>query len=70
MSLREILQIQKAIILDGALATELEAHGARLDGRLWSARILFEKPELILFQPLLVFGQGRFFLFAALSEVR
>lgn len=47
MSLKEILQIQKAIILDGALATELEAHGARLDGRLWSARILFEKPELI-----------------------
>ena len=47
MSLREILQLQKAIILDGALATELEARGARLDDSLWSAKILLEQPEMI-----------------------
>ena len=35
------------IILDGALATELEARGADLRDPLWSAKILIEQPELI-----------------------
>lgn len=35
------------LILDGALATELESRGADLSGGLWSARILEEQPELI-----------------------
>ncbi|NEP83259.1 MAG: homocysteine S-methyltransferase [Okeania sp. SIO3B3] len=35
------------IILDGALATELEERGANIDDPLWSAKILLEDPALI-----------------------
>ena len=35
------------VILDGALATELERRGANLNDALWSAKILLENPELI-----------------------
>lgn len=35
------------MILDGALATELEAYGCNLDDPLWSARVLLDNPELI-----------------------
>ncbi len=35
------------VILDGAMATELEARGADLNHSLWSARLLLEAPELI-----------------------
>lgn len=35
------------LILDGALATELERRGADLNDPLWSARLLLEAPELI-----------------------
>src|SRR5450755_1022533 len=35
------------MILDGALATELEARGADLHDPLWSAKILIEQPALI-----------------------
>lgn len=35
------------VILDGALATELERRGANLDDPLWSARMLLESPEMI-----------------------
>lgn len=34
-------------MLDGGLATEMEARGADLDHFLWSARMLVERPELI-----------------------
>ena len=42
-----ILQTQSLMILDGALATELESHGCDLNDPLWSARVLLEKPEAI-----------------------
>lgn len=42
-----ILSEHSIMILDGALATELEAHGCNLDDPLWSARALMENPELI-----------------------
>ena len=35
------------VILDGALATELERRGALLNDALWSARLLIEDPDLI-----------------------
>lgn len=35
------------LILDGALATELEARGCQLADALWSAKVLMENPELI-----------------------
>lgn len=42
-----ILQAYPLVILDGALATELERRGADLRDSLWSAKILLEAPELI-----------------------
>lgn len=41
------LRAQRAIIVDGALATELERRGADLSDPLWSARMLIENPSLI-----------------------
>lgn len=35
------------LVLDGALATELERRGADLRDPLWSAKVLIERPELI-----------------------
>ncbi|AFR30118.1 homocysteine S-methyltransferase [Arthrobacter sp. Rue61a] len=37
----------KDLVLDGALATELEAHGCDLEDPLWSAKVLLEQPHLI-----------------------
>lgn len=42
-----ILSQHSIMLLDGALATELESHGCNLDDSLWSARVLLENPELI-----------------------
>ena len=36
-----------AVVLDGALATELEGRGADLRDPLWSARVVLEHPSLI-----------------------
>lgn len=41
------LRQQGFLVLDGAMATELEHHGANLDDPLWSAHCLLESPELI-----------------------
>jgi homocysteine S-methyltransferase len=41
------LEQQKAMILDGGLATTLEERGFDLDDDLWSARVLLEDPEAI-----------------------
>lgn len=38
---------QGVVILDGGLATTLEAQGCRLDDDLWSAKILLDSPEKI-----------------------
>jgi homocysteine S-methyltransferase len=45
--LQQFLDQQGFVVLDGALATELERHGANLDDPLWSAKYLLEEPELI-----------------------
>lgn len=45
--LQPLLDAQGFIIIDGALATELENRGANLDDPLWSARMLIERPDLI-----------------------
>jgi homocysteine S-methyltransferase len=42
-----ILHKRPLLILDGALATELEKHGCDLNDSLWSAKVLMEQPELI-----------------------
>ncbi len=42
-----ILNRYPAIVIDGALATELERRGYDLKNELWSAKILLEQPEAI-----------------------
>lgn len=46
-ALKKILNQQGFVVLDGALATELEQKGADLNDPLWSARCLLESPELV-----------------------
>ena len=43
----DFLAQRALLIVDGALATELEHRGADLDDPLWSAKCLLEQPELI-----------------------
>ncbi|MDX5627261.1 MULTISPECIES: homocysteine S-methyltransferase [unclassified Brenneria] len=43
----DMLATTPTIVLDGALATELEARGCDLTDPLWSARVLIENPALI-----------------------
>lgn len=45
--IESILKHQRALIIDGALATELERRGYDLKDDLWSAKILLEQPEAI-----------------------
>jgi homocysteine S-methyltransferase len=45
--LTPFLEGQGVIILDGAMATELERRGAELRDALWSAKVLLEDPALI-----------------------
>ncbi|MDT3666559.1 homocysteine S-methyltransferase [Cronobacter dublinensis] len=45
--LTPLLSQQPFMVLDGALATELEARGCNLADSLWSAKVLMEQPELI-----------------------
>ena len=45
--IENILKSQPVLILDGALATELERRGCDLNDPLWSAKILMENPDLI-----------------------
>lgn len=45
--LASFLAVQPALVIDGALATELERRGYDLKHELWSAKILLEQPEAI-----------------------
>ena len=45
--LRALLDQQGLLVLDGGLATELEARGHDLSDALWSARLLLDAPEAI-----------------------
>src|SRR5512138_750784 len=42
-----ILNHYPVLVIDGALATELERRGCDLKDDLWSAKILLEQPEII-----------------------
>ncbi|MBV6392785.1 MAG: Homocysteine S-methyltransferase [Anaerolineales bacterium] len=46
-ALERLLKDQRVIVVDGAMATELEARGCDLNDALWSAKVLLEQPELI-----------------------
>lgn len=45
--IERLLKQFETLILDGALATELEKLGCNLDDPLWSTRVLLENPEKI-----------------------
>jgi len=45
--IQPFLDFQDALILDGGLATELEARGCDLSDDLWSARLLLDNPDII-----------------------
>ncbi|HDS9360114.1 TPA: homocysteine S-methyltransferase [Enterobacter chengduensis] len=45
--LTALLEQRSFVVLDGAMATELEARGCNLADSLWSAKVLMENPELI-----------------------
>lgn len=47
MSFASLRAHAPVVVIDGALATELERHGADLNHRLWSARLLRDEPERI-----------------------
>ena len=46
------------VVLDGGLATQLEAQGHKLDSDLWSARLLHEDPDAIVQAHLAYFAAG------------
>ncbi|GAY76645.1 homocysteine S-methyltransferase [Sporolactobacillus inulinus] len=45
--LSKLLKQYNPIILDGAMATEIEKHGIALDSELWSAAVIQEHPEVV-----------------------
>ena len=45
--IEQFLQDHKVLILDGAMATELESKGLDLNDALWSAKVLAEQPDVI-----------------------
>lgn len=45
--LKELLAQKQILVLHGPLGTELEAMGYDVSGKLWSAKYLLEKPEVI-----------------------
>lgn len=53
-----ILADTGTVVLDGGLATQLEAQGNDLSDRLWSARLLVERPEEILAAHLAFYRAG------------
>ncbi|WP_142045433.1 homocysteine S-methyltransferase [Arthrobacter sp. SLBN-100] len=46
-ALSRLLDAGGNLVLDGALATELEGRGCDLEDPLWSAKVLLEQPELV-----------------------
>ena len=43
----DIIKDKGALVLDGALGTELERYGCNIQHKLWSAKVLMEQPEVI-----------------------
>jgi homocysteine S-methyltransferase len=56
--LRDALRHGETLLLDGGLATRLEAQGADLSDDLWSARLLLEDPEAIVAAHLAFYRAG------------
>jgi homocysteine S-methyltransferase len=56
--LAQLLEAHRVVVIDGGLATQLEAQGNDLADRLWSARLLVEDPEEIVRAHLAYFRAG------------
>jgi len=56
--LARLLAGGRVVVIDGGLATELEAEGHHLDDELWSARLLADEPEAIVAAHLAYFRVG------------
>ena len=56
--LAPLLEADRVVVIDGGLATQLEAQGNDLADRLWSARLLLEDPEEIVRAHLAFFRAG------------
>lgn len=56
--LRALLDKQDILLLDGAMATELEARGCNLADSLWSAKVLVETRSLSAKCILITTGRG------------
>ncbi len=56
--LAPLLETNRVVVIDGGLATQLEAQGNDLSDRLWSARLLVEAPEEIVRAHLAYFRAG------------
>ena len=46
-TLKDILFSQKYVIIDGGFSTECEAQGANISDELWSAKLIYENPDLV-----------------------
>jgi homocysteine S-methyltransferase len=55
---RDALATGSPLVLDGGLATQLEAQGENLDDALWSARLLIDRPEAIVAAHLAYYRAG------------
>ena len=42
-----IVKAQKYLILDGGFSTQCETEGANINDDLWSAKLLYENPDLV-----------------------
>ena len=43
----DIIKEKGALVLDGALGTELERYGCDIQHKLWSAKVLMDQPDII-----------------------
>ena len=46
-TLKQILDREGILVLDGSMGTALENLGADLNNKLWTARVLADRPELV-----------------------
>ena len=46
-TLKQILDREGVLVLDGSMGTALENLGADLNNKLWTARVLADRPELV-----------------------
>ena len=46
-NLKDLFAQKRLLVVDGSMSTALEGLGCSLNDRLWTARVLAEKPQLV-----------------------